>query len=134
MSWDISVQRFGQTYAAVEEIPSDEKCLPLGSRSDVQAAISHIFPSTDWSDPAWGVFESPNGSIEFNLGTSEPNDGFMLHVRANDQIVPSIVELCHSNHWQALDCSSGEFLEQSTEPAAGLNSWSAYRNQVVGEG
>lgn len=67
-----------------------------------------------------GVHASAAGSVEFNLGDSEPNVGFMLHVRAEEQIVQSIIALCRNNHWQALDCSRGTFLEQSADPAAGL--------------
>ena len=54
MSWDITIQRFSRPYRSVEEIPDDERCLPLGSRRQVQAALSQAFPGTDWSDPAWG--------------------------------------------------------------------------------
>lgn len=133
MSWDITIQRFSREYTSVEDIPDDEPCLSLGSRSEIQAAISQAFPATDWSDPAWGLYDSPFGSIEFNLGESEEIDGFMLHVRAAEQVVPMIVALCKANCWQALDCSSGDFLEKSTDPAAGLHAWTAYRSEVVGE-
>lgn len=133
MSWDITVHRFGREYAALEDIPEDETCLPLGSRSQVQAAISQIFQGTDWSDPAWGMYDSPLGSVEFNLGESEMNDGFMLHVRATERVVAMIVDLCKANRWQALDCSSSEFLELSSDSVAGLKAWTAYRNRVVDE-
>lgn len=133
MSWDVSIQRFSQRYSAIDAIPEDETCLPLGSRTQVQAAISRAFPGTDWTDPAWGTFDSPAGSIEFNLGNDEPNSGFMLHVRASEAAVPAIVDLCNRNHWQAIDCSNGAFLEQSPDPASGLQSWAKYRDDVVDE-
>ena len=133
MSWDVSIQRFGRPYSSVEEIPEDETCLPLGTSAEVQNAISSAFPGTDWTDPAWGIYDSPAGSIEFNMGNDEPNTGFMLHVRASATVVPTIVNLCLSNHWQAIDCSSGEFLEQSSDPASGLIAWAAYRDQIVGK-
>lgn len=115
MSWDISIHRFSREYATVGDIPDDEECLPLGSRAEIQADISHVFAETDWSDPAWGVYRSPAGSIEFNLGESEPNDGFMLHVRAQPPVVQMIIALCQANGWQALDCSRGQFLGQSEQ-------------------
>jgi hypothetical protein len=37
-----------------------------------------------------------------------------------------------SERWQALDCSEGSFLEKSLEPEAGLENWTAYRNQILG--
>lgn len=131
MSWDIWIQRFNRVYLSDEEIPDEEICLALGTRSEVQTAISSAFCGTDWSDPCWGVYESPAGSIEFNLGAAEPNDGFMLHVRASEEIVAPIAALCRANSWQALDISTGAFLEQSADPAAGLHSWTAYRNQTL---
>lgn len=118
MSWDISIHRFGRAYATAEDIPDDEACLPLGSRAEIRAAISRVFAETDWNDPAWGVYRSSAGCIEFNLGDSDPVDGFMLHVRAEAPMVQSIIAMCQANDWQALDCSRGRFLGQP-ERAAG---------------
>jgi hypothetical protein len=131
MSWDITIQRFSKEYASIAEIPDNEQCVPLGSSAEVCAAINRFFPAVDWSDPAWGVFESDNGSVEFNMGTDEPNNGFMMHVRASNAIVPIIVAMCQFEHWQALDCSEGGFLEKSSEPTVGLENWTAYCNQVA---
>ena len=131
MSWDISVQRFGKEYASIAEIPDDEQCVVLGSSEEVRAAISRFFPAVDWSDSAWGIFESDNGSVEFNMGTDEQSNGFMMHVRASNQVVPLIVAMCLSERWQALDCSEGVFLEKASDPVVGLEGWTAYRNQVV---
>lgn len=133
MSWDISIQRFSHVYASIGDIPDDECCVPLGSQADVRNAISKVFPGTDWSDSTWGNYAFSGGSVEFNMGKSEPNDGFMLHVRASQQVVPLIVTLCLENDWQALDGGSGEFLEQSSQPASGLEAWDAYREQVRGK-
>ena len=133
MSWDVSIQRFGRPYSSVEEIPENETCLLLGTRAEVQSAISSAFPGTDWTDPTWGIYDSPAGSIEFNMGNEDSNTGFMLHVRASAAVVPVIVDLCVSNHWQAIDCGSGAFLEQSSDPASGLIAWAEYRDQIVGK-
>ncbi|HEY0662150.1 MAG TPA: hypothetical protein VGD21_12625 [Lysobacter sp.] len=133
MSWDVTIQRFSRRYDAVEEIPDDETCQPLGSRSEVQAAISRVFPDVDWSDPAWGICDAEWGSIEFNMGDSEPSTGFTLHVRASAAVVAMIVDLCVANDWQALDCTNGTFLETSPDPAVGLNASNRYRDQVVGD-
>lgn len=134
MSWDITVQRFGKEYASIGEIPDDEQCSVLGSSAEVRAAISRFFPAVDWTDSAWGIFEADCGSVEFNMGTEDENRGFMMHVRASNQVIPAIVAMCLAEHWQALDCSEGVFLEKVSDPAAGLQSWTAYRNQVIGNG
>ncbi|GLQ98676.1 hypothetical protein [Dyella mobilis] len=132
MSWDLSIQRFTKPYADASEIPQDERCLPLGSREGVQRAISEVFVGTDWTEPTWGIYGSVDGSIEFNMGESDPNEGFALHVRASTKVLPMIIELCHRHDWQALDWSSGEFLEQSENPGASLEAWLKYRDQIVG--
>ncbi len=134
VSWDVSIHKFSRVYRNIEEIPPDETLLALGSRAFVHERIQIYFPDTDWSDPSWGVWGSPDGSVEFNLGKEEPATGLMLHVRANETVIPAIVQLCIENNWQGIDCSSGEFLEQSSDPAPGLVSWSAYRDQIVRQG
>lgn len=131
MSWDVSIIKFSNEYSSVNEIPEDEQPIPLGPRTEVHGTISELFPNTDWIDPAWGIFDSKFGSIEFNLGKEDPSTSLMLHVRASNEIIPPIKELCKKNKWSALDCSSGEFLERSENPSKGLESWRAYLNQVL---
>jgi hypothetical protein len=133
MSWDISIMQFSRKYRSVAEIAEDDKPLELGSRASVHERVLLEFPGTNWADPAWGIWDSPAGSIEFNLGKNDPADGMMLHVRAGGDVIASIVRLCRTNGWQGIDCSSGEFIEQSNEPTRGVESWAAYRDQVVRE-
>jgi hypothetical protein len=131
MSWDVSIHKFSKVYRDVEDIPQDEVPCALGSRNFVHERVLAEFPGTDWSDPSWGVWGGPEGSIEFNLGKEEPANGLMLHVRASPQVVAAIVRLCSANGWQGIDCSSGQFIEQSNNPSEGLEAWSAYRDQIV---
>lgn len=134
MSWDVSIHKFSKVYHNVGDIPQDEVLCALGSRAFVHARVLAEFPGTDWSDPAWGVWGSDDGSIEFNLGEDEPANGLMLHVRANSQVLGAIVRLCLTNGWQGIDCSSGDFIEQKSNPSEGLEAWSAYRDQIVRSG
>lgn len=90
------------------------------SNADVRVVISQFFPTVDWSDSAWGVFDSDDGLVEFNIGTDEPNAGFMMHIRASAKIVSVIVAMCRSQRWRALDCSEAVFLERSLQPTVGL--------------
>lgn len=133
MSWDVSIMRFSRSYDAVEDIAEDERCLVLGAREEVHRAVLASFPGTDWSDPAWGRWESEFGSIEFNLGGDDPAESMMLHVRAGEQVVAGIVSLCKQNQWQAIDCSMGDFLEKRDDPTLGLNAWREYRDRAIGD-
>jgi hypothetical protein len=131
MSWDISIQKFSRLYGSVSEIPDDEKGHALGPRSQVHDAVSAVFPGTNWNDPAWGVWDSRFGSIEFNVG-KDPAQSMMLHVRAGADVVPAIVHLCKANGWQGIDCGSGDFIDQVDNPEEGLEAWAVYRDQVLG--
>ena len=131
MSWDIIILKFTQSYSTADAVPDDAPTLPLGTQAEVHQAISNIFPGTDWSDPEWGVFDSEIGSIEFNLSSDDPIEDLMLHVRASNGIVPPIVALCRQQHWLAIDCSTGDFLEQADDPTAGLENWQAFRDSVI---
>jgi len=130
MSWDVSIIKFSKRFESVADIPESERPLSLGNRTSVHTAVSRVFPGTNWTDPAWGTWDGPHGSIEFNLGNGDEVDGFMLHVRAEQEVVPMIVALCISNDWQGLDCSTGQFVEKSVDPAAGLYGWRDYAEQI----
>jgi len=133
MSWDISIIKFSQAYTTVEAIPDDEKPLDIGVLPRVHAAVSQHFPGTDWNDPLWGIFDSPFGSIEFNVGSDNPVKSMMLHVRASKRILAPIIALCCSQEWSALDCSTGGFLEHADDPAAGIEGWRAFRDRVISQ-
>jgi hypothetical protein len=131
MSWDVTVQRFSREYESIGDIPDTERCVVLGSRVEVQAAISRHFAATNRADPAWGVFDAADGAVEFNLGDGDPSEGFMMHIRASAAIVQTIVAMCLAERWQALDCSTSVFLERVANPEAGLEQWIDFRNRVV---
>ncbi|MDH5630057.1 MAG: hypothetical protein OEY96_07865 [Gammaproteobacteria bacterium] len=132
MSWDVSIINFSRDYSSTEEIPDNEQPLPLGRLADIHAAILEHFPDTDLRDPTWGTYDCKFGSIEFNIGTEDPVDSMMLHVRASNEIVPPIIEMCRRNNWSGLDCSNGEFLEKSNNPSSGIEVWRKYFNKVIG--
>jgi len=133
LSWDVFLHKFTRLYRTVGEIPDDEQPLPLGSLSEVQAAISAIFPGTDWSDPVWGIYDSKLGSIEFNVGRDDPVQSLGLHVRASDTIVGGILHLCERMGCQAIASTDSTFLDPSEHPASGLEKWRKYRDQVIGK-
>ena len=130
MSWDVGLFKFKRRYASIDQIPEDESTL-LGSAADVRARIDAMFPGVDWADPTWGTWDADCGSIEFNMGQADVIQSIALHVRASNVVVAPIVQLCLDNGWQAIDYSSGAFLEQSESPEAGLSAWRDYRNRIL---
>ncbi|MFB9241029.1 hypothetical protein IV454_29635 [Massilia antarctica] len=133
MSWDVFVCKFSRTYTHVDQIGNDESCLPMGSRAEIQAAISALFAGAGWRDPAWGDYQGPAGSVGFNLSDDDPLNSIMLHVRASAAIVAPSMEWCLRHGWQAMGTSAGTFLEQSPVPEQGLRQWMAYRDKIPGQ-
>ena len=133
MSWDDCIVRFSQAYESLQDVPQDESPLPLGSTAEVRTAVSSVFPETDWSDPAWGVYFSDLGSIEFSLGDDEPATSLMLHVRASAAIVAPIVELLKKQNWNGIDGSTGQLLEMAPDPTEGIEGWRAFRDRAFGD-
>ena len=132
MSWDVSLYRFSRQYSSLSEIPDDEQAHPLGTLQEVQAAVSAVFPATDWTDPVWGIFDADVGSIEFNVGRDDPVGSLALHVRADEAVIGGILQLCSRLSCQAIDLTDSKFPDQSEHPDAGLQAWRDYRDHVVG--
>lgn len=133
MSWDVFLHKFSRRYSSVNQIPQDEQPLPLGSLTEVQRAVSSIFPGTNWADPTWGVYDGAFGSVEFNVGDDNPVRSLALHVRADKAVIGGILQLCERIDCQAIDPTDGSFLDQSENPSAGLEKWSRYRDQITRE-
>jgi hypothetical protein len=129
MSRDISICKFGRTYARVDDIGDDERPRALGSPSMVRDAISRVFAGTDWADHAWGRFDAPFGSIAFVLNDTDPVEHFMLSARADDVVIAAIVELCMQQGWQAFDRSFGPFIDQCPVPEAAQQAWADFKRQ-----
>jgi len=130
MSYDVFVFKFAETYADLDAIPGDAKEMPMGAADAVRSAIDADFPGVNWNDPAWGVWDSDLGSIEFNVGNDDPVTGVALHIRAQSAVMTGVVALCRNNGWQAMD-GDEDFVEQRSQPADGLNAWRAYRDKVI---
>lgn len=133
MSWDVLLHKTARgPYNHCNDIPEDESSIPLGSLEQVRAAICSVFAGTDWSKAAWRVYQGAVGSIEFNLGSAEPCDSVMLHIRAaDDTVIAPIIKVCECLQCQALDCGTGAYLERSAQPNEGLSRWQTYRSRVV---
>ena len=131
MSWDVFIKKFDKQYKSVQDTPNNAKPLVLGKRSEIQNAISKHFRGTDWTDPAWGIWSSKYGSIEFDISADEEIVDITLHVRAKTPVVPMIIKLVRQNGWQAIDSSSSVFLEQVNRPKVGLKKWLKFRKSII---
>ncbi|SFT77569.1 hypothetical protein [Mesorhizobium sp. YR577] len=129
MSWDILVHAASSPPPPVDEMPSDWKPLPLGSRSDVQAKISAVLQDIRWEDDGWGDYDKNGLSLEFSLAGSEPLDGIMIHVRGGGDLLPLLKAFSARYGWYVLMPS--EWMHHAANPEAEWMDFQDYRDQVT---
>src|SRR5215831_517420 len=83
MSWDVFVQDLPAEARTAADIPEDFEPGPIGSRAEVISSIRAVVPFADFSNPAWGVIDGQDFSIEVNLGDEEKVMSLVLHVRGS---------------------------------------------------
>ena len=100
MSWDILLLR--QQVNLADPQAADPG--PLGPQEDVVAQLRQLLPSLDCSDPTWGVLNTADYSIEFNLGRALLTDSLLLHVRGGGNPLAVVQLICAHTGWVAYDC------------------------------
>lgn len=133
MSWDIFVQDLPKDAASVADIPDDFVPKEIGDRSDIIAKISKVVPEADFSNPAWGVIDGEDWSIEINMGSSETCSGFALHVRGGDRAIGVVDAVLRALGLRAIDSQTGEFFIAGPDAQASFSKWRKYRDSVVGK-
>lgn len=109
MSGDVLLMRLPADVTSVHEIPADYTPDPLGRRDDVRAAVTQACPEADLSDPAWGELSGPTWSVELNIGSEDPVDSIMLHIRGSGgDVVTDDFRLAEALRCKMLDCANGE--------------------------
>jgi hypothetical protein len=132
MSWDISLFN-APPGITIEEISRDYDPAPLGSVPEILDRLQAAFVDLDLSDPTWGDLERAAWSIEFNIGSEDPVQSIMLHVRGGgDDVVQVVRKTAHILGCRAFDCSSGEFIESGARD--GWADFQAYRDRLIDRG
>src|SRR5690348_1964040 len=129
MSWDVMIFHLREPVQSLDDLAKD-RMLPLGTTSEVRAAISAGLPNVDWSDPSWGLYAGSGFSIEFSIGKDDPVQNIMLHVRGGGDAIGAIMKLVVPKGWTALDCSTSEFLDPAAPSDAGWVGFQEYRDKV----
>ena len=131
MSWDLYIQDFGP-YERIEDIPDDFKPLPIGNLSDIINKIRSMVPFADFDDPAWGVIETDEFSIEINVGDQECVDSIALHVRGGGDAAWCVADILKSLGLRAYDTGIDAFFDMN-EPDKGFAQWRALRDKRMAE-
>ncbi|WP_330239217.1 hypothetical protein [Streptomyces sp. NBC_00525] len=131
MSWDVILLRLPDDVTSVQEIPADYTPDLLGPRHDVLAAVTQAVPGVDLTDPAWGELSGPTWSIELNIGSEDPVDSVMLHIRGfGDDVLTPVLRLAEALRCKALDCSEGDLITPGK--TSGWHAFQRFRDRVVG--
>ncbi|MFD9573190.1 hypothetical protein ACFWBI_25495 [Streptomyces sp. NPDC059982] len=131
MSWDVLLLRLPDDITSVQEIPADCSPAPLGRRHDVLAAVIQACPEVELSDPAWGELSCAAWSIEFNIGSEDPVDSIMLHIRGSgDDVLIHVFRLAEALSCRVLDCAGGDLITPGQ--ASGWHAFQQFRDLVVG--
>lgn len=88
-------------------------------------------PETDFSDPAWGVLDREDWSIEFNMGGGDEVGSIALHIRGGDAAASTVDKVLKHLGRRALDTGTGELFKFDGESTEGLHRWRAYRDNVI---
>ena len=129
MSWDISVMNMPDV-ERVEDMPDDYLPEPLGTHDDVIKRILEVIPEVDFKDRTWGMLDDDSFSIEFNMGSKEICEGFMMHVRGGGGVVPVIDHLLKELGLRAFDCQAGDFFTAGSAEGS-FAEWRAFRDRVI---
>lgn len=131
MSWDVLLLRLPDDLTSVQEIPADHSPDSLGRRRDVLAAVAQACPEADLSDPTWGEVAGPTWSIELNIGSEDPVESIMLHIRGSgDDVLTPVFRLAEALRCRVLDCAEGDLIAPGQ--TSGWRTFQQFRDRVVG--
>jgi hypothetical protein len=133
MSWDLFVMALPAGIVSIGDIPKDYKPPALGTRSEIIAKISSVFPQTDFSDPSWGILNVPGCIIEFSMGSKPEVDHFAMHARGVGKACPdTVAAILVKLDMRAIDLGSesGIFEQDPKLRYKSFEHWQSFRSQV----
>jgi hypothetical protein len=133
VSWDVLIMRVPDGVKRAADLPEDFDHR-LGTSAEVRSRLLEIFPRLDLCDPARGYLEGDHYSIVFSLGSEDPCEAIMLHVRGGEGSVAPVETLCRATGWGAFDTTESEFIDfEAPDSGKGFDAWRAFRDRVSPE-
>ncbi|MFJ5635336.1 hypothetical protein ACIQF5_22205 [Streptomyces goshikiensis] len=131
MSWDLLLLPAPADVTSVDELPDDFISDTLGSREHVAAALHERIPGIDLTDPAWARLAGPAWSVGVNIGSDDPVESIMLHIRGTgDEALPAVFRIADAVGCRVLDISEGAFLA-SHDAATSWHAFQGYRDRAI---
>jgi hypothetical protein len=132
MSWDIFVQEIPPAAETLDDMPDDYQPVSIGKRTQIISAIQEILPDADFRNPAWGIIDGPDHSLDVNMGDKEDLKGFAFHVRGGGNAALVVADILNHLGLRALDPSSETGIFGVAEDAqSSMRKWRIYRNCVL---
>lgn len=131
MSWDVLLLRLPDDVASVREMPDGYTPPPFGSQEEVLAAVQRATPEADLADPTWGELRGAGWSMQLNIGSRDPVDSIMLHIRGSgDDVLTPVFRLAAALSCKVLDCSSGDVI--TPQDTTGWHAFQDFRDHITG--
>ncbi|MFC9157847.1 hypothetical protein ACFTT0_23035 [Streptomyces bauhiniae] len=131
MSWDVLLLRLPDEVTSMHELPDDYSPEPLGRQCDVLAAVTQAVPEVDLSDPTWGDLSGPTWSVELSIGSEDPVDSIMLHIRGSgDDVLAPVFRLAEALRCKVLDLAEGDLIQPGQ--TSGWHTFQQFRDGVIG--
>ena len=115
VSWDILLMR--SDYPSMGEFPEDYTPPPLGEGALVRSKLQARVPSIVFHEPTWAQVQGSGWSIDATVGSEEPVESILLHVRGGKDALGVVRSMADALGARALDCSTGKFIDFSNPPA-----------------
>lgn len=129
MSWNAII--FAATgYSEVSDMPKDYIAESLGEARFLRDKLAAFFGGLDWSDPSYGRVEVGETSFEFHLAGEGKLEQIGLRVTGRGDAITPILALCDRYGWQAIDSSTGEFIEVETARGS-WEAWVSFRDRNI---
>lgn len=131
MSRDVLLLRLPDDVTSMHELPDDYSPEPLGRQGEVLAAATRAVPEVDLSDPTWGDLSGSAWSIEFGIGSEDPVDSIMLHIRGSgDDVLGPVLRLAEALRCKVLDLAEGDLI--SLGQPSGRHAFQQFGDRVIG--
>ena len=132
MSWQVVVLNMTGGSPRPNEDVAEDRCLVLGTASDIRERVTGSFPGTQWSRPLEGHFVASDESfsIHFDMHGEEPFRSMMMSIRGGREALPAITRFAKRNGWSLYDCS-GTWLDLDQPSDEGWRGYNQLRQAYL---
>jgi hypothetical protein len=125
MSWDVLLLK-----SKIDTTDMDAQPESMGDKEVLIQEFKKVSSDIDFGDKSWGIYFDGQTSIEINIGGNTKVDTIMLHIRGNGDPFSFIKATCDYFKWYALDCSTGQYIDFSSQSTDSWDRWQKFRDKI----